>query len=113
MLGHNIIYCDFAHCTLQRFFEDDLPKPDTRRLFEENSPEWKIMVGGLISSMITGGAMPVYAVLLGEVMGILAEEIDEAREDTVVYSWLFVGLGIVVGTAHFFQVRTKNTIILF
>ncbi len=77
---------------------------DTRRLYEENAKEWKFMVGGLISAMVTGAAMPAYAVLLGEIMGILAEEIDDAREDTKTYSFLFVGLGIIVGLAYFFQV---------
>ncbi len=88
------------------FFEEDLPKPDTRRVYAENAPEWKIMVGGLIASMVTGASMPAYAVLFGEIMGVLAEPVDDARDDSVFYAWLFVGIGVVVGVAYFSQVWT-------
>ncbi len=87
------------------FFDEDLPKPDSRRIFAENAPEWKFMVGGLIAACVTGAAMPVYAVLFGEVMGILADPIDSARDDSVKYSLLFVGIGVIVGAAYFFQVK--------
>ncbi len=86
------------------FFEEDLPKPNTRRLYAENAPEWKIMVGGIIASLVTGASMPVYAVLFGEVLGVLAKPVEDGRDDSVLYAWLFVGTGVIVGTAYFFQV---------
>ena len=86
------------------FFEEDLPKVDSRRVFAENAPEWKFMVGGVIAAMVTGAAMPAYAVLFGEVMSILADPIEDARDNSIKYSWLFVGIGIIVGLAYFFQV---------
>ncbi len=64
------------------------------------------MAGGILSAIITGGAMPVYSVLLSDIMGILSEEVDDAREETIMYSFLFVGLGVIVGSAYFFQVNS-------
>ena len=37
-------------------------------------------------------------------MGVLGDPIDEAREDSVTYAWLFLGIGVIVGLANFFQV---------
>ena len=38
-----------------------------------------------------GGAMPVYALLFGEVLGILSLETEEARTQSVFYSGMFLG----------------------
>ena len=37
-------------------------------------------------------------------MGILADPIDSARDDSVLYAFLFVGVGVIVGLAMFFQI---------
>ena len=44
-----------------------------------------------LGSMLMGGAMPVYALLFGEVLGILSLETEEARTQSVFYSALFLG----------------------
>ncbi len=49
--------------------EENLPKPDTLRVLKTNSPEWPYIVVGLISSIIMGASMPVYAILFGDVSG--------------------------------------------
>ena len=51
--------------------DEDLPSPSMRRVLRTNSPEWLYIVVGLLSSVIMGGSMPIYAILFGEVMGIL------------------------------------------
>ncbi len=56
-----------------------------------------------MAACVTGAAMPAYAVLFGEVMGILADPVESARDDSVMYSLLFVGIGVIVGLAYFFQ----------
>ena len=45
----------------------------------------------LLGSMLMGGAMPVYALLFGEVLGILSLETEEARTQSVFYSGMFLG----------------------
>ena len=44
-----------------------------------------------------GGAMPVYAILFGEVLGVLKLAPDQAREDSVYYCGLFVACGVTAG----------------
>ncbi len=80
------------------------PKPDAWRVLKTNSPEWPYIAVGLVSSVIMGASMPIYAILFGEVMGILSDPIDSARDDSVLYAILFVGVGVVVGTAMFLQI---------
>ena len=51
--------------------------------------------------------MPVYAILFGEVLGVLKLSADEARTESVYYCSLFVAAGVTVGVAVFMQVRIK------
>lgn len=70
-----------------------------------NKPEWPQITCGCISSVIMGCAMPLFAVLFGEIIGVLAEENPEdVRAGTNKYSLYFVITGIVVGLATFLQV---------
>ena len=41
-----------------------------------------------------GASMPVYAILFGEVLGILSKSIPEAREESVFYSVMFLVVGV-------------------
>ena len=52
-----------------------------------------------------GGAMPVYAILFGEVLGVLQLEAEEAREESVYFAGLFLAAGITTGVAVFLQVE--------
>ena len=74
------------------------------RIFRMNANEWPyILIGGL-SSLVMGASMPVYAILFGEVLGLLSQPIDTARSESVFYSIMFLVVGVVVGAAMFFQV---------
>ena len=52
-----------------------------------------------------GGAMPVYAILFGEVLGVLQLEAEQAREESVYFAGLFLAAGITTGVAVFLQVE--------
>ena len=84
--------------------EEELIKVDSGRVVRMNLPEWPYIAVGLLGSIVMGGAMPVYAILFGEVLGVLKLETDEAREESVFYSTLFMAAGIVAGVAVFCQV---------
>ena len=53
-------------------------------------------MGGL-ASIVMGASMPVYAILFGEVLGILSKSIPDAREESIFYSAMFLVVGVVVG----------------
>ena len=60
------------------FPEDkDLPEVDTFRIFRMNGKEWPFILGGGIASLVMGASMPVYAVLFGEVLGLLSEPVSQ------------------------------------
>ena len=44
------------------------PQVDSVRVMRMNLPEWPYILLGLLGSIVMGGAMPVYAILFGEVI---------------------------------------------
>ena len=95
-------------------FHKDLGKgqmidPDTNEVLDKvsftkiiamNKPEWPYMLIGCISSAIMGVVMPIFAILFGEVFGILSEDPQTAREESITFAIYFVILGIVSGLAY-------------
>ncbi|GJQ78971.1 hypothetical protein Trydic_g133 [Trypoxylus dichotomus] len=72
-----------------------------------NKPEWPEITVGCITSIITGCAMPIFAVLFGSIIGVLADEdADYVRSETNKYSLYFVIAGIATGFATFLQLYT-------
>merc|ERR1719233_2613030 len=65
--------------------EETLVEVDTARIVKMNLPEWPYVLVGLLGSIVMGGAMPVYAILFGEVLGVLKLSSDEAREQSVFF----------------------------
>ena len=56
--------------------DKDLPEVDTLRIFRMNAKEWPFILGGGVASLVMGASMPVYAVLFGEVLGLLSEPVS-------------------------------------
>ena len=83
---------------------EELPAVDGWRVMKMNLPEWPYILLGLLGSIIMGGAMPAYAILFGEVLGVLKLEPDEARSGSVYYSGLFVACGVTAGFAVWLQI---------
>ena len=52
--------------------------------------------------------MPVYAILFGEVLGVLSKDVETARSDSIFYSFMFLVVGVVVGLAMFLQGNITN-----
>lgn len=65
-----------------------------------NKQEWPHITIGCIGSLVAGGAMPVFAVLFGEIIEVIMKGVD-VEEKTNVYSIYFVAAGVVVGLANF------------
>lgn len=70
-----------------------------------NQTEWPYILIGSLCSFVMGAAMPLFAIVFGEVVGILSHPDHEyVRSQTNMFSLWFVIIGIGVGTATFFQV---------
>eukprot|EP00095_Tigriopus_kingsejongensis_P007959 snap_masked-scaffold1653_size32093-processed-gene-0.0 protein:Tk07959 transcript:snap_masked-scaffold1653_size32093-processed-gene-0.0-mRNA-1 annotation:"P-glycoprotein" len=83
---------------------EELPKISMMRILKENSSEWPYMLVGLLASIVMGASTPIYAILFGEVLGVLSEDPESARENVAYYCILFLVTGIVVGLAMFLQI---------
>ena len=77
--------------------KEDHPPVDFFRVMKMNMVEWPYISMGILASIIMGGGMPVYAILFGEVLGVLKLAPDQAREDSVYYCGLFVACGVTIG----------------
>ena len=59
---------------------------------------------GAISSIGMAAVAPAFALLFGNVLEILSwEDLNAAREQSKVYSFMFIGLGLSSGLAMFLQ----------
>ena len=84
--------------------DDDLPQVDTLRIVKTNSPEWPYLLLAGLGSIVMGASMPIYAILFGEVLGLLSDPVEAARNESIWYSLMFLLLGVVVGLAMFIQI---------
>ena len=84
--------------------DKELAEVDTLRIYKMNAKEWPYIILGGLSSLVMGASMPVYAILFGEMLGLLSETVETARSESLFYSAMFLVVGVVVGAAFFFQI---------
>ncbi|KAK9700678.1 ABC transporter [Popillia japonica] len=72
-----------------------------------NQKEWPEITIGCGTSIVSGCAMPVFAVLFGSILGVLSHpDEDYVRSETNMYCLYFVIAGVVTGIATFLQLYT-------
>ncbi|XP_037033409.1 ATP-dependent translocase ABCB1-like isoform X2 [Bradysia coprophila] len=72
-----------------------------------NKQEWPYITIGSVCSVLMGAAMPLFAILFGEIVQVLSlPDSDQVRDEANMYSLYFVLVGILVGGATFFQIWT-------
>ncbi|KAJ8942717.1 hypothetical protein NQ318_017016 [Aromia moschata] len=70
------------------------------KVMKMNKPEWFQILIGCISSIFTGASLPIYGLLFGGIVGVLANNNnEEMRSQTNIYCLYFLILGIVTGVA--------------
>ncbi|XP_052872874.1 multidrug resistance protein homolog 49 isoform X2 [Anopheles cruzii] len=79
------------------------------RLLKLNSPEWPYILFGCAAAIVVGASFPAFAVLFGEMYGILSVADPEyVKEESNFYSLLFLMLGLITGLGTFFQTYLFN-----
>ncbi|XP_053673190.1 multidrug resistance protein homolog 49 isoform X2 [Anopheles nili] len=79
------------------------------RLLKLNSPEWHYILFGCAAAIVVGASFPAFAVLFGEMYGILSVADPEyVKEESNFYSFLFLVLGLITGLGTFFQTYLFN-----
>ena len=79
------------------------------KILKLNSKEWPYILAGVLAAVIMGLSVPAYAVLWGEILGVLEptyseEEKEHTQAKGNFYSLLFLAIGIVTGVASFIQI---------
>ena len=90
--------------------EEDLSKIQMTRILKRNQPEFLYILIGVLASCGMGAVMPVFAVIFGDILGVLAyEDIAQATSDSIYYSCLLLVLGLLGFTVMFLQVLHSLT----
>ncbi|XP_026327715.1 multidrug resistance protein 1-like isoform X2 [Hyposmocoma kahamanoa] len=75
------------------------------RVLQLNRPEWKSITAASICSILSGVAMPLLAVILGDFIGVFQNPDEEERLAAVRrFALIFVGIGVLSGVANFITV---------
>ncbi|CAN6243375.1 unnamed protein product [Urochloa humidicola] len=73
-----------------------LPVPSFKKLLMLNAPEWKQVLMGSFSAIVFGGVQPVSAYAMGSIVSIyFSTDHEEIKDQTRIYSLLFIGLAVV------------------
>ena len=75
------------------------------RLMKSSAPELRVIILGLLGSIVYGAVYPTLSVLYGEVLKVYASPSGEIINRLHLFASLFIVMGVVVGCASFVQVR--------
>ncbi|XP_074038788.1 ATP-dependent translocase ABCB1 isoform X2 [Leptinotarsa decemlineata] len=74
------------------------------KVLKMSAPEWYYIAIGCTASILTGASLPVYGLVFGDIVGVLAiEDNEKVRSETNMFCLYFLILGIVTGLATLFQ----------
>ncbi|XP_054720793.1 ATP-dependent translocase ABCB1-like [Uloborus diversus] len=90
-----------AHMDEQEQGEQDAPSQT--RLLKTCAPEWPYILVGGIAAIIMGLFTPIYGIVFGDILGILAEQNDQIISDISFYSLIFLAMAISAGISCFLQ----------
>lgn len=84
---------------------DDIGSVSFFQVIKMNKPEWFQISLASIASIISGCSSPLFALLFGDVVGVLSTtEPDKMREETNKYCYYFIAAGVVVGISTFISI---------
>ena len=102
-LSELVVPADVIREIAEREHEEEL-QTSLWRVLKINLPEWPFIAIGAISSIGMAAVAPAFALLFGNVLEILSwEDLTSARDQSKVYSFMFIGLGLTSGLAMFLQ----------
>ncbi|XP_046995059.1 ATP-dependent translocase ABCB1-like [Schistocerca americana] len=85
--------------------EEKVPDVGVATVLRLNAPEWHLLVTGTVGAIIESAGFPVFAVLFGDVLGVLSlPDPDDVRSQTNWLSLLFFAIAIFISVASFLQI---------
>ncbi|KAM3614454.1 uncharacterized protein V6R79_014590 [Siganus canaliculatus] len=84
--------------------DEDVPPVPFYKVLLLNSSEWPFILVGTISAIINGALQPLFAVIFSKIITVFAEtNPDIIREESNVFSLMFVGIGALTFVTMFLQ----------
>ncbi|KAJ8707903.1 hypothetical protein PYW07_011580 [Mythimna separata] len=89
--------------------QDKEPAVSSWTLLKLNAPEWPLLAGGAVASLLVGATMPMFALLFSELYGMF-ELSDKAEilSRSQLYASLFAGVAAACGLVTFLQAWLFN-----
>ncbi|XP_049957122.1 ATP-dependent translocase ABCB1-like [Schistocerca serialis cubense] len=85
--------------------EEKVPDVGVATVLRLNAPEWHLLVTGTVGAIIESAGFPVFAVLFGDVLGVLSlPDPEDVRSQTNWFSLLFFAIAIFISVASFLQI---------
>ncbi|XP_012063835.1 PREDICTED: multidrug resistance protein homolog 49-like [Atta cephalotes] len=76
------------------------------RIFGLNKPEWPLNLIGCLAAATVGASFPAFAVLFGDIYGILnLPDAEKVMKETIFLSILFIVVGLITGIGTFLQMH--------
>ena len=89
--------------------EEDLPKIQMWRIMKRNSPEFVYIFIGVLASSAMGAVMPLFGIIFGDILGVMAyEDTNQARKESVTFALYFVALGFFALITQSIQVIIEH-----
>ncbi|XP_044258218.1 ATP-dependent translocase ABCB1 [Tribolium madens] len=96
---------DEEHANAEEEVQEAEKSVSLMSILRMNKPEWVSISIGCIASIVMGCSMPAFAVIFGDIMGVLAEKNeDEVTSETNRFCIYFVIAGVASGIATFLQI---------
>ncbi|NXI44826.1 MDR1 protein, partial [Galbula dea] len=84
--------------------EAKLPPAPFLKILKLNKTEWPYFLGGTLCAIINGGLQPSFAIVFSEIIGVFStKNKEDLREQSNLYSVLFLVIGILYFFTFFFQ----------
>ncbi|CAG9794623.1 unnamed protein product [Diatraea saccharalis] len=92
------------HVNAELDTDEDVPEVSTWSLIKLNAPEWKLLVGGAVASLLVGATMPTFALLLSKLYGMFSwGDRSLILAESSRYSWYFLAAAAACGAVTFLQ----------
>ncbi|RVE54126.1 hypothetical protein evm_001249 [Chilo suppressalis] len=83
---------------------DEVPDVSTWQLLKLNAPEWKLLVGGALASLLVGATMPTFALLLSKLYGMFSwSDRQLILSESLKYAGYFLLAAAACGAVTFLQ----------
>lgn len=79
-----------------------------------NRPEWIFIAFGLLSSIVSGGVQPAFAIVFSKVLSVFSIcDYEEQRGKVILYCCLFGAFGVITLISNFFQVNLLQRCLIY